>query len=135
MEVSDMTGHFKDTGNPQEVSKKKSKCNSKFNKNKSNDSSNGKKWCKYHKIDIHSTKDCDVSRRNSRRANPEQVEALLKSSGKTSLNTLRSDKTKKELNALKNKAKKVKKELNSISEKVSKAKHKKSKPAESTNSF
>ena len=132
MEASDETGrNEKGKENSNEVSKKKVK----FDKNKTKShSSNGKKWCDYHETDTHSTKDCDVLKKlkasksgTSGSSNPAKKQWKSKSE-------YAKDKAKKELNALKKKAKKVKKELNSISGKVSKAKKRKeteSKTAES----
>jgi hypothetical protein len=104
MEASDETGRHGGKENSNEVSKEKVK----FDKNKTKShSSNSKKWCDYHETDTHSTEDCDVLKKlkasksgMSGSSNPAKKQWKSKSE-------YDKDKAKKELNALKKKAKKI----------------------------
>ena len=119
MEAADETGKSQqDKGASDESPKKKKKSNGKYDKySHQKKKGDGDKWCDYHESDTHSTKDCEVLKKL--KASKSGTPAKKQWKSKSEFNK---DKAKKELNALKKKAKKVRKELNAVSAKRDKRK-------------
>ena len=117
MEASDeQSPTHRNEKNDNGSSSKKSKPSSRFDKySHSKKKNGGGKWCDYHEVDTHNTKDCQTIKKLKASKGPPKKEWKSKSD-------YAKDKAKKELNTLKKKASNKKKtELNAIAAKKRKA--------------